>query len=57
LREQGSAEDFVKVMGMLYWPIRWRLGGKVTQEVSRLLGRPPIAMQRYAHDYAEKWQR
>ena len=57
LRERGVPEDFVKVQGMLYWPIRWRLGGKVTQEVSRLLGRPPIAMQEYVHDYAGKWRR
>lgn len=57
LREQGTPEEFVKVQGMLYWPIRWGFGGKVTSEVSRLLGRPPIAMQGYARDYAEKWRR
>jgi hypothetical protein len=43
-------------MGMLYRPIRWGLGGKVTQEVPRLLGRPSISLRDYARDYAEKWQ-
>lgn len=55
LRAKGVAEEFVKVQGMLYWPIRLGLGGKVTRQVEQLLGRPPFTMRQYVEDYADKW--
>lgn len=55
LREQDIPEDFIKVMGWLYWPIRWGLGGKITRDVQQLLGRPPITFRQYAADYTSNW--
>ncbi len=55
MREQGVSEEFIEVMKMLYWPIRLGLGGGLTSEVFRLLGRKPYTMRQYVSDYAERW--
>jgi uncharacterized protein YbjT (DUF2867 family) len=55
MRARGIDEHFLQVLQGLYTPIRWRLGGKVTNEFSQLLGREPIKMQQYIQDYASSW--
>ena len=52
---RGTDAQFLEVLQGLYKPIRWRLGGKVTTEFNRLLGRAPIKMQQYIQDYASSW--
>ena len=32
------------------------LGARITGEVQRLLGRPPIRLEQYVRDYAACWQ-
>jgi hypothetical protein len=44
-------------MAGLYTATRFGLGKRVTGEVERLLGRPPITMHRYIEDYAGAWER
>jgi uncharacterized protein YbjT (DUF2867 family) len=56
LREQGYADEFVQVQGMLYFPVRMGWGAKITPEVAQLLGRRPYAMAQYVADYADCWR-
>jgi len=56
LREQGYADEFVQVQGMLYFPVRMGWGAKITPEAAQILGRPPRDMTQYVTDYAACWQ-
>jgi uncharacterized protein YbjT (DUF2867 family) len=49
---QGSAPDFVRVMRGIYLACRLHLAGRVTEDVSRLLGRPPRTFAQFAADVA-----
>ncbi len=46
----------VIVMIALYTSARLGLAGRTTEEVQRLLGRPPISLRQYAEDYKHCWQ-
>ena len=52
---QGVPLPFILVMVGLYTATRFGAGKQVTEEVERLLGRPPIAMRQYIEDYADAW--
>ncbi len=56
LRKQGVPADYIKVQRMLYTPVRLGLAAETTDELARLLGRPPISFRQYAEDYAGYWQ-
>jgi uncharacterized protein YbjT (DUF2867 family) len=55
MRARGLPEDFIKVMTKLYIPVRLGLAGQTTEEVGRLLGRPPMTMRQYVEDYRSAW--
>jgi len=55
-REQGYADEFVQVQGMLYFPVRMGWGAKITPEVEQLLGRPARDRAQYVADYADCWR-
>lgn len=54
--QRGTPFMFSLVMTGLYLSTRNGMADKVTGEVQRLLGRPPISFQQYAQDYASAWQ-
>jgi uncharacterized protein YbjT (DUF2867 family) len=56
LREQGVAEDFIRVLCGIYFTARIGLAARITPETEQLLGRPPISLERFVRDYAEVWQ-
>ncbi len=56
LREQGTAEDFVRVLRGIYFTARIGLAARVTPDVELLLGRPPISLDRFVRDHAVVWQ-
>lgn len=51
----GAAADYVEVMQGIYFPVRLGVAGGVTDDFSRLMGRPPITIEQYAADYAAHW--
>lgn len=55
-RAQGTSADMVRVMAALYLTVRLGLGARVTPELERLVGRPPITLEQYVRDYADAWQ-
>jgi uncharacterized protein YbjT (DUF2867 family) len=56
-RRRGTPRKFALVMVALYTATRFGSGARVTDEVDRLLGRPPLSMRRFVEDYAEVWRR
>ncbi len=57
MKARGISPEFVKVMQGLYFVVRMGWSDTVTDDVERLLSRPPITMREYVQDYAECWQR
>jgi uncharacterized protein YbjT (DUF2867 family) len=55
LREQGTPDEFIRVLRGIYFTARVGLAARVTPDTERLLGRPPIALERFAHDHARLW--
>ena len=54
-RAQGTPWAFALVMAGLYLSTRFGMADKVTGEVQRLLGRPPITLDQYLADYRASW--
>jgi uncharacterized protein YbjT (DUF2867 family) len=52
---QGAALPFVLVMAGIYTTCRLGLAGRTTDDVARVLGRPPITMREFLRDNAEAW--
>jgi uncharacterized protein YbjT (DUF2867 family) len=52
MQSQGFPPDFVRVMRGIYLVCRLHLAGRVTDELSQLLGRPAISFAQYARDHA-----
>lgn len=52
----GVPLPFILVMVGLYTATRFGSGERVTPDVKRVLGRPPISIRQYVEDYAEAWQ-
>jgi uncharacterized protein YbjT (DUF2867 family) len=57
MREQGWKDDFVSVVGMIYFVVRMGWAQGITPDAQLLLGRPPRRLQEYVHDYAACWAR
>jgi hypothetical protein len=55
--KRGKPLPFALVMAFLYTQTRWGMAARVTDDVARLLGRPPITMRQYIEDYAAFWKR
>lgn len=55
LRENGSREKFIKVQKMLYFVVRHNFSSGTKSDITKLLGREPIAFKQFVHDYAHIW--
>ena len=53
----GTPIKFALVMQMLYRSTRNGIADVLTDDVSRLLGRPPRTFRQYVIDYADSWKR
>jgi uncharacterized protein YbjT (DUF2867 family) len=53
---RGGKLPFALVMAFLYAQTKRGMADRVTDEVARLLGRPPITMRQYIQDYAQVWR-
>ena len=53
----GTPLKFALVMSMLYRTTKKGIADVITDDVSRLLGRPPGTFRQYVIDYAESWKR
>jgi uncharacterized protein YbjT (DUF2867 family) len=53
----GKALPYALVTTWLYSNTRSGMAEQVTGEVRRLLGRDPISMRQYIHDYRQTWLR
>ncbi|MCX7747679.1 MAG: SDR family oxidoreductase [Clostridia bacterium] len=56
MRELGIDDSFIKVMQAIYFTAKIGLAKRVTDEVQKLLKRPPISMKQFVADYAELWK-
>ena len=56
LRTLKTDESFIKVQKMLYFVVRHNFSSGTSQDISRLLGRPPIAFKQFCEDYADNWK-
>ncbi len=56
LRAQGTAEEFIRVLRVIYFTARIGLAARVTPDTERLLGRPPISLESFVRDHAGAWQ-
>ena len=55
MRARGLPLGFILLMLALYTTARLGLAATVTDDTTRLLGRPPIALHRYVADYRQSW--
>ena len=55
MRARGHPPGFILVMLALYTVCRLGLAGRVTNEVERLLGRPPLTLAQFVRDHREVW--
>lgn len=55
MRRQGHPLPYVLVMSGIYATTRLGLAGRVTDDVERLLGRPPTSFRRFAEDHRACW--
>ncbi|MEZ4767958.1 MAG: SDR family oxidoreductase [Caldilineales bacterium] len=53
----GTPLKFALVMSMLYRSTKQGIANVVTDDVPRLLGRPPRTFRQYVIDYADSWKR
>ncbi|MBC8161808.1 MAG: SDR family oxidoreductase [Roseiflexaceae bacterium] len=54
---RGHPLDFIGVMAGIYTTARLGLAARLTDELPKLLGRPPISLRQYVQDYRETWKR
>jgi len=55
LREQGTAEDFIRVQKMLYFVVRHDLSAGTKSDAEMLLGRAPISLKEFVEDSRGAW--
>lgn len=55
-KARGADTAFVVVMAGIYTTARLGLAARLTDDVPRLLGRPPISMRQYIEDYRSAWE-
>lgn len=56
LRRRGVGWDTIGFMSAVYTLTRFGLNQQVTDEVRRLLGRPPRTLEEFLADSAWRWQ-
>jgi uncharacterized protein YbjT (DUF2867 family) len=55
-RARGEPLRFALAMVGIYATARFGFAGRVTNDVARALGRPPISMREFVADYREMWE-
>jgi uncharacterized protein YbjT (DUF2867 family) len=55
--KRGASIPYIAVMTAIYTVARLGLAGRVTSDVTELLGRPPIKMRRFAEEHRHVWKR
>ena len=55
LRGRGTPRAMVGVMVGIYTAARFGLAAGITDDVTRVTGRPPIAFPAFAHDFRDAW--
>lgn len=55
LREQGKAEDFIKVQKMLYFVVRHNFSASTKSDAEMLLCKAPISLKKFAEDSQGAW--
>lgn len=53
----GWDTEYVKIVGRLFYTVRFGMAAKVSDDLGRILGRPPRSLAEYIHDYRESWSR
>ena len=56
MRREGHPWPFVLVMTGIYLTARFGLAGTVTDDLERILGRPPTPMRTFIEDYRSCWE-
>ncbi|MFP4624735.1 MAG: SDR family oxidoreductase, partial [Gemmatimonadota bacterium] len=57
MRGLGHPWPFILVTAGIYTSARLALAGRVTDDVERLLGRPPLSFREFARDHRQLWLR
>lgn len=55
MRARGMAWSFMLVMIGIYTTARLGLAGTVTSDLARVLGRDPITVRQFVHEYRDTW--
>ncbi len=55
MRQRGHPWSYIAIMGGLYLTTRLGMADTVVPDAATLLGRPPLTMRQYIHDYAPKF--
>ncbi len=56
MRQRGHPWGYITVMEGIYLTTRLGMADTITDDVVTLLGRPPITMRDYVHDYRTAWE-
>ncbi len=51
----GWDPDYAKIVGRLFYTVRFGMAARVSEELKEILGRPPRTMRQYIEDYRESW--
>jgi len=54
---RGIEPDFVKVLSMLFWPVKLGMAAKVYPDTARLLNRAPTRLEQFIERNADCWRR
>jgi len=53
--ETGWEPEYAKIVGRLFFTIRFGMAAKVTDDIEKILGRPPRSLREYVRDYRAAW--
>ena len=56
MRQEGHPWGFVAITSALFTVVRLGLADRVTDDVKKLLGRPPRSLQSFVEDHADIWR-
>lgn len=57
MHKRGHPWGYVGVMSGIYMTTRFGMAATVTDEIGRLLGRPPLTVRQFVEDYAQLWRK
>jgi uncharacterized protein YbjT (DUF2867 family) len=53
----GWSPAYTRVVGRLFYTVRFGMAARITDDLTRILGRAPRQLSEYVRDYREAWQR